>query len=204
MRFRMTREMQIPKGAVKIADKQSDCVAYIYSMNDKPCALMFVGKADKAAWRYRFGDVARRDKAIAETFNRRRERTAAKQEDRAKRKAWVNPYKVGDLFRRSWGYDQTNVDWYEVVAVSGKMVTVREITQERIYTGDMCGKTTPQPGEFKANEPAKRCLAQDGCIKINHYAHAYFVKPEIKAGVPVYMERTIGAHTLDPGLRLIL
>ena len=186
MRFRMTREMQIPKGAVKIADKQSDCIAYIYSANNSPCAMMFVGKADKASWRYRFPNDDRRDKAIAESFQHRRERMAAKVEIRAKRKAWVNPYKIGDLFRRSWGYDQTNVDWYEVVSVSGKMVTVRQIQQARVSNGDMCGRTTPQPGLFIESEEPKRCLAQDGCIKINHYAHAYYVKPEIKAGVPVY------------------
>lgn len=186
MRFRMTREMQVAKGAVKIADKQSDCVAYIYTANGATCAMMFIGKADKPSWRYRFPNEARRDKAIGEAFARRRERLAAKAAEKEKRKAWVNPYKIGDLFRRSWGYDQTNVDWYEVVAVSGKMVTVRQIQQERVSTGDMCGKTTPQPGKYIEREPAKRCLAQDGCIKINHYAHAYYVKPEMKAGIPVY------------------
>lgn len=37
--------------------------------------------------------------------------------------------KVGDILYSSWGYDQTNIDWYVVVAVSpsGKTVTLREV-----------------------------------------------------------------------------
>lgn len=39
------------------------------------------------------------------------------------------PVKVGDIFYTSWGYDQTNVDWFQVVDVSatGKTVTLVEI-----------------------------------------------------------------------------
>ncbi len=186
MRAIMPREFYIPAGAVKVADKGSDAVAYLYTAGaGVPCATLFAGKSSKPLWRYRFRDNARREKAIADAFALRRAKAGAKAAARAQRQAWVNPYKVGDLFRRSWGYDQTNIDWYEVVKVSGKTVWVREIEQARVATGDMTGKTTPQPGKFRAGE-AKRCLAQDGRIKINHYAHAYFVKPEIVAGVPVY------------------
>ena len=96
----------------------------------------------------------------------------------------MNPYKIGDLFMRSWGYDQTNIDYYEVVAVSAKMVTVRTIAQKSIETGFMSGKTTPLPGTYTGKP--KRCLAQDGHIKINSYAWAHYVKPEMVAGIPVY------------------
>lgn len=186
MRTVMPREFYIPAGAVKVADKASDAVAYLYTATTgAPCATLFAGKSSKPLWRYRFHDQARREKAIGEAFAARRQCAERKAAASAARKAWVNPYKVGDLFRRVWGYDQTNVDWYEVVKVSGKTVWVRTIEQARIETGWCVGKTTPQPGKY-TKEPAKKCLAQDGRIKINHYAHAYHVKPEIVAGVPVY------------------
>jgi hypothetical protein len=35
--------------------------------------------------------------------------------------------KVGDILYTSWGYDQTNVDFYQVVRVKGSAVYVREI-----------------------------------------------------------------------------
>lgn len=38
--------------------------------------------------------------------------------------------KIGDIFRCSWGYEQTNVDYYVVVKVTKKMVTLQEIGSE--------------------------------------------------------------------------
>lgn len=39
----------------------------------------------------------------------------------------VNPFKVGDILDYSWGYDQTNVEFYQVVAVGKKSIKVRRI-----------------------------------------------------------------------------
>ena len=36
--------------------------------------------------------------------------------------------KVGDIFVASWGYDQTNIDFYEVVAKTAARVKVRPIS----------------------------------------------------------------------------
>jgi hypothetical protein len=186
MRFKPSREWYVPKGSTMISDKLSDAIAYLYTdKQDRPCARVFYGKQAKPILACYFRDSMMREKSVTQAFESRRAHVGRKTAERDKRKAWVNPYKVGDLFRRSWGYDQTNVDWYEVTEVRGKMLTVRQICQERVETGNMCGKTTPQPGKFIEREEPIRCLAQDGCIKINHYAHAYFVKPNIIAGIPV-------------------
>jgi hypothetical protein len=52
--------------------------------------------------------------------------------------------KVGDIFSSSWGYDQTNVNFYEVVSVTARTVKVREIGAE--YSDD---------GGFRRLRPAK-------------------------------------------------
>jgi hypothetical protein len=178
------RNFYIPKGSRKVADKKSSAVVYLYERPGKFIVMAFHGKARKPDFHYSYGTEAQRTKRVAEFFAAWQGIEGRKVETRAAQKAWVNPYKVGDLFRRSWGYDQTNVDWYEVVSVKGKRLAVREIAQERTHSTDMSGKTVPLPGQFTSAE--RVCLAQDGRIKINHYAHAYYVKPEIVAGVPVY------------------
>jgi hypothetical protein len=49
--------------------------------------------------------------------------------------------RVGDFFEESWGYDQTNVTFYQVVAISasGKTVKLRRVNatvvEAREYTG---------------------------------------------------------------------
>lgn len=54
--------------------------------------------------------------------------------------------KVGDVFRMSWGYDQTNVDFFQVVALVGeqsvRVIEVNpEITKEDAYA-PMCADRT--------------------------------------------------------------
>lgn len=60
---------------------------------------------------------------------------------------------VGDLFYSSWGYGQTNIDFYQVVSVGVKSITVVRIADDRKYElGGMCGTTTPKTGQFRGPE----------------------------------------------------
>lgn len=43
----------------------------------------------------------------------------------------MDEIKIGDIFVSTWGYDQTNVDFYQVIARTAKMVTVRRIAASR-------------------------------------------------------------------------
>ena len=60
--------------------------------------------------------------------------------------------KKGDIFYNSWGYDQTNIDFYQVVDITktGKSVKLKEIEQK--VKGDsmaMSGHTVALKGKFK-------------------------------------------------------
>ena len=53
----------------------------------------------------------------------------------------VNKYgvKVGDIFSASWGYDQTNVDFFQVIALVGESsVRVREVCPQMIDEKPTC------------------------------------------------------------------
>jgi len=79
--------------------------------------------------------------------------------------------KVGDVLNTSWGYEQTNVDFYEIVAVSGSMVTLRQIAASLTENGDMCGMTVPQPGKF-IGEPLRRRANAYNRVNIHSCASA--------------------------------
>jgi len=55
--------------------------------------------------------------------------------------------KVGDIFRSTWGYDQTNVDFYVVKRITPKMVELQQCDTKRV--GDMTSwasdKVVPDP-----------------------------------------------------------
>jgi len=50
-----------------------------------------------------------------------------KAENKKKKSEFVNPAKVNDILMSMWGYDQTNIDYYQVIEVKNKSVVIREI-----------------------------------------------------------------------------
>ncbi|MCG3204003.1 MAG: hypothetical protein KCHDKBKB_00680 [Elusimicrobia bacterium] len=102
--------------------------------------------------------------------------------DRAKaRKEMINPAKVGDILSASWGHDQTNVDFYQVLEVKNKSVTIQEIglqPTDRDTANSMADYVIPRPGAFLKTKPITRvvkCYSQDKdqyCVNINQVASA--------------------------------
>ena len=63
----------------------------------------------------------------------------------------AHDFNVGDILVSSWGYDQTNVQWYQVVGVTSKSVKIREIKGKVLETGFMSGEASPIPNAFTNN-----------------------------------------------------
>ena len=59
------------------------------------------------------------------------------------------PYQVGDIFYSSWGYEQTNVTFWQIVKLTEKTAWFRPVKKQTvgIYTS-MSGTTAPIPNEF--------------------------------------------------------
>ncbi len=74
-------------------------------------------------------------------------RRQAKQEARSR---FRNPYKVGDSLHHSWGYDQTNCDFYQVVEVKKASVVLRKIGAKTVpgSEGFMCESLMPEKDAF--------------------------------------------------------
>ena len=120
---KLSREFYIPQGATKIAAKDLPVVFYTYeepkNSNIAVAAMCFIGKQSKPAWHYAFSTYERMEKYIADQI----ESVRLSQERKAKEKAErLKPHslKVGDIMVCSWGYDQTNVNFYKVKRLVGK------------------------------------------------------------------------------------
>ena len=67
--------------------------------------------------------------------------------------------KIGDIFYDSWGYDQTNIDFYQVVGLRGKSsVELRAIHSLHEPDGYMSEKVRPDVGNFKLGKGYKTRL----------------------------------------------
>ena len=81
---------------------------------------------------------------------------------------------MGDILYSSWGYDQTNIDFYQVVKVLPKSVMINKIKSEMPNgeEGFMTGKVIPVKDAF-VGEPMLKKPNSYGSVKIASYASAY-------------------------------
>lgn len=64
-----------------------------------------------------------------------------------------HPFKAGDILYQSWGYEQTNIDFYQITAVLNKSVRIRKIGQEMVKSsGFMSEYVKPSKDNFIGEE----------------------------------------------------
>lgn len=137
-------------------------------------AVGFAGRRNKPDFHYRFSSEERREEYIKGYVKKIEGIAAAKLEYARKTREVENLLKVGDILYSSWGYDQTNIDFYEVVKVLPKSVVIREIGARSEVTGYESGECWPIPGSFKG--PPRTVRVKGESVKVASYAHAHLMK----------------------------
>lgn len=185
MRHTLPREFYIPrlvsglksKGAELVDCSGTDAAVYTYEKTKADgatsyLALAFHGKAAKPDWHYSFRTEEQRTKKIAEYLEGRKSHAAYRAEQKAKRQA-PHTLKVGDILSSSWGYDQTNIDYYQVTRVPGPMsVEIRKIAANSgPEEGFMTAYCTAAKDQF-VGEPMIKRANSSNCVRIASYASA--------------------------------
>ncbi len=64
-----------------------------------------------------------------------------------------NPFQIGDILEHSWGWEQTNIDFYQVVGVTEKSIVLKPIHSKMLLStnGGMCNTVIPDKDNFKDN-----------------------------------------------------
>lgn len=171
---KLTREFYIPKGMQKVISATGTDLYMTTTPEHKYpyIAVGFSGKKAKYDFYYRFPSIEKRQEFVARWETRLREIAKSKQERKEKRNV-PSTLKEGSILYSSWGYDQTNIDFYQVTKVIGsRSVEIREIAQERTPTAWEQGTTMPKPGVF-IGEPMRKLVRDQSTININSYASAW-------------------------------
>lgn len=91
-----------------------------------------------------------------------------------------HPFKAGDIFYSSWGFEQTNIDWYVVLRVTRTQVILQACREDRRYNDEeMRGITQPvMPAEVcELSDPIRRKVLKyyddTYMVSINDYAFAH-------------------------------
>ena len=141
---------------------------------DKLIAVAWSGKKSKYDWYYRFRDKKQMDKYISDYFckveDMARLKIESKEQKKKEKLEFFDSIQVGDIFVDSWGYDQTNVDFYKVtkkLKASIKIVKIGSEVTERFISSMM---VVPRPSINTSEEITK--IPQDGYVKTSSFSHA--------------------------------
>jgi hypothetical protein len=191
--MKYTRTMFIPKNARRVANIENLGVEiYAYETRQgKPAALAFHGRAQKPDWHYTFQSVEALKLKIKNFIAGYTAHSEMIQEIRGKRNQ-PTQLKIGDILYGSWGYDQTNIDYFQVTGRKGKRgVYVRPLAQITIpgSEGFMCENVIPDPNHFIGIETYH--IAQKDSIAYN--PSDKYLKP----GQKPREERRYTAHLWD-------
>ena len=126
----------------------------------RPLAIVFSGKSNKPLWFHSFRSEADRQRAIDHEIASSKARVKTKVDKAEARKNFQHGFQVGDILYASWGYDQTNVDFYQVTDVKGKEITVREIGARVVSSTMGSDKVMAEPHEFIGPPLRKRPQGQ--------------------------------------------
>ena len=168
--------LKIPKSAEKVEVVDLPMVFYLYRCEVDPsrlCAQCFID--GKPIWSDRFLDegVRRREmQKQIEIFKNKKAREQA--EKLANQKNYQ--YEIGQMYVVTWGYDQTNVNFYQVVdRVEEDMLKVQEVRKIQV------DETRVLPAKDRFVGRAFNCKASDWINTKNGIAGKF-------GGRPVYME----------------
>ena len=91
---------------------------------DKPSFSVWKGKQKNPARSYYYRSVEDMKIRIEESKSSADTREEWKNKRAAEKKAFVVEINIGDIYVESWGYDQTNVNFYQVVGKKGKCTAI--------------------------------------------------------------------------------
>jgi hypothetical protein len=109
---------------------------------------------------------------VTDSIASRKAHIARIEEQAKKRREYKHSLKVGDVLYSSWGYDQTNVDFYEVTAVKDKSVVICKIGKENLGGSSGSDKVVAAPGRCIGKPMTKR-VGEGGYIHLTSYSSAH-------------------------------
>lgn len=110
---------------------------HILTNTAKLCLAVFKGRNKNKTFHYRYRSIEEINAKIAKfkqrTLELEEEKIAYKLEKKKRLEEQLKNIKIGDIYVASWGYEQTNLDFYQVVGKKGKCTfELREIKTEQV------------------------------------------------------------------------
>ncbi len=146
----------IPLDAVEVNYPEVNAVVYL----TKHGAIAYSGKRTNNDFNYGFSSPESRDSYVA-NYIEGLKRTIEYKAKRQAEKKLPHTLVIGDIMVNSWGYEQTNVDFYQVVAVTKSTVKLRPICGNLTQNHFMSGTTVAVKDSFCGDEVLTKRVNKD-------------------------------------------
>ena len=117
------RRALFPADAVMHLQEDTNAVVFVYQRRDSFCAAGFSGRKTKPDFHYRYQTPERRDRQCADWLAEQR----ARHERQMRADGVAHPFVQGDILFSTYGYEQTNVDFYKVLATTPATLVLRQL-----------------------------------------------------------------------------
>lgn len=169
----------IPPESEEIQHPRGLGVCYLYPSRDGRgmVALAYAGKQTKAVFHCQysdFGGTSAIEKARAKiaSFWQSLEHWESEKASRRAKRQEAHTLQVGDVVVNSWGWEQTNVDFYRVVKTSANFVWLAELGSQMVPGRDvsaMSGYCIPATSDKHSGKPAiKHRADSSGYVHFKH------------------------------------
>ena len=150
-----------------------DIIILTYEKGNIPFVAIWETKSDKPSFHYRYDNLglSARDEFIKE----RKQAADRREADQLKREKKYEDEKKqfvpGAILYSSWGWEQTNIDFYVILERKNDFVVIQEIGQQRKYEsmGDR-GTCTPDVS-VKIGDPFRKKITKYASVNLNSYSH---------------------------------
>jgi hypothetical protein len=136
---------------------------------------VYRGRATKPMAFYRFRTEHERAGYLLRIKNDETARVQRVEHRKAERKAVTCELAVGDVLHYSWGYEQTNCDFFQVIGLTPKGVKIREITSRPVPSAhddmkhNMACNMEAVPNAFLADAPVlTKRMSTATSVKMDH------------------------------------
>ena len=154
----------------------------------------YSGKRRKPDFVYTFGNPESLQSHLQNWFDYHLKRQRIREAEKAERAQWRHNLNIGDILCSQWGYEQTNVCYYQVVGLKGKtMASLKRISKQICDNSGLYGSCIPLPDSFVDEEVLTRRVLPPVSridpicyVEIDSFERAYFKAPVMVDGIAVY------------------
>lgn len=170
--------------ATKVTYKDIQIVLYL-TTNGSPALSVWRGKERRPYINYSFRAMSDRDlflnEAIEAADRREAERREIESADAAGLETAMNEFTPGAILQGSWGYEQTNQEFWQVIERSGRKVIVRRLNKRNTgSTGYMSNNEMPIPDSY-AGDPVTKMINKRGRLVFENFTLSLWDGREVES-----------------------